>query len=279
MRLRTLLTGSLAAAALAACDSARDAGQGSKGANAPAGALAVNTSQRTVLRVVGRDTLSDSAYIVRLVPEPDGDAVAFVFADPERRIHAGLGIAQHDSASAQLLWPDSVTTVWWGGPHAISFSTETGRGAYVVVDVHAKEAKVAPPDSARQTPPTRADTATAIATAAAHDAAERRAIAFLDSLHVQPTGRPQGGAALRYEVRSVLMARGGRFGAFYASATDSAGRRVNPAWFIIDPRSGAVAQVDEVVGPASELPERAGGWTETTFVFAKRLGLYETVVR
>ena len=272
-----------AALAITACDSPRGAGQGEKSAGAGGGsALAVTTTQRTVLRAVARDTLSDSARIVRVVPEPDGDAVAVVFADPERRIRAGLGIAQRDSTPAQLLWPDSVTTVWWSGTHAISFSTETGRGAYVVVDVHAKDAKVTPHDSAgaaaaRRSDPAKADTVAAIA--AARDAARRRAIAFLDSLHVQPTGRPQGNTALRYEVRSLLMSPGGRLGAFYASATDSAGRQLNPAWYIVDPRGGAVAAVDEVVGPASELPEGAGGWTETSFVFAKRLGLYETAVK
>jgi len=272
-----------AALALAACDSPRGgAGQGEKttGGAAP---LAVSTTQRTVLRAVARDTLSDSARIVRVVPEPDGDAVAVVFADPERRIRAGLGLVQRDGgAPAQLLWPDSVSTVRWTAPHAISFSTETGRGAYVVVDVHAQDAKVTPHDSARAGSaatgdPANADTVPAVA--AARDAARRRAIAFLDSVHVQPTGRPQGSAALRYEVRSLLMSPGGRLAAFYASATDSAGRQVNPAWYIVDPRGGAVAVVDEVVGPASELPEGAGGWTETTFVFAKRLGLYEAAVR
>ena len=263
---------------LAACDASRDAGQGDRPAGAAAGgALAVTTTPRTTLRVVGRDTLSDSARVVRLVPEPDGDAVAFVFADPERRIHAGLGIVQRDTAAVQLLWPDSVSGVWWRGPHAIAFSTATGRGSYVVVDVHAKEATVTPAGAGSDAAgPAPGDTAAAIT--AARDAAQRRAIAFVDSLHVQPTGQPQKGSALRYEVRSVLMAPGGRMGAFYASATDSAGRRVNPAWFVIDPRSGAVAQVDEVVGPAAELPETAGGWTESTFVYARRLGLYETVV-
>ena len=38
-----------------------------------------------------------------------------IFADPARRISAGLAINDRQMANPQLIWPDSVTSVWWTG--------------------------------------------------------------------------------------------------------------------------------------------------------------------
>jgi hypothetical protein len=77
----------------------------------------------------------------------------------------------------------------------------------------------------------------------------------------------------------LRVAPGGRFGAFYAMATDSAGRRTNPSWYALEVETGAVGRIDEIVGPVGEMPERAAGWTaDGRFLYAKRQTIWEARV-
>lgn len=272
-RLRTARLPALAAALLAALAACTAADDGSAGAErtAPAAPLAVRTEQRIDVRFIGQDTLSDSAHVVGVFPESDGDAVAFTFADPVRGISTGLALTRRGAPTPGLVWPDSVTAVWWSAPHALAFTTASGRGVQAVVDVRDASAVVAV-DSALRAPAPPASTNP-------RDPTRARATAYIDSLRVQPGGQPQG-SALRYEVATLRVAPDGRLGAFYTVAFDSAGRRANPAWYAIDVETGAVALVDEIVGPVGEMPESAGGWTaDGRFVYAKRQTIWEAEVR
>jgi hypothetical protein len=72
------------------------------------------------------------------------------------------------------------------------------------------------------------------------------------------------------------MAPGGGLAAFYVTASGQS----NPAWYALDVRSGAVAPIDEVTGPAAEMAEGAAGWTaDGHFVYAKQLAIWEAEVR
>lgn len=266
-------------------------GEGASDAAAPTTRLVVRTAERADARALGADTLTDSARLLRLFPEADGDAVVFTFADPVRRVTSGLGITQRRVPAPALLWPDSVTQVWWSGPHALAFNTGGGAAVHAVVDIHAERATVA--DGPAGPPPATAP--------AADSAARRRASTYVDSLRGQPGGRPER-SALVYGVRGMRVAPGGGgLAAFYVTAVDSGrpqvtatdggqrqipasdgGRQgqVNPGWYAIDMRSGAVTPIDEVVGPAAEMPESAAGWTaDGRFVYAKRLAIWEADVR
>jgi hypothetical protein len=228
-------------------------------------ALAVTSSQRADIRLIGQDTLSDSAHIVRLVPEPDGDGVAILFADPLRQVSAGLALIDRAHAASQLLWPDSVTAAWWSAPHSITFSTRTGKGWHAVVDVHRAALEVieraATPPS--PTPP------------AQNPDALSRATAYIDSIHIQPTGRPQG-STLTYTVDRIMPSPGGRFAALYVIARDSAGRPMNPAWYAMDLSSGRIERIEQITGSALELPAEAAGWgSEGHFFFAKGRSVWE----
>ena len=253
--------------------------EGASDATPPAARLVVRTAERADARTVGADTLSDSARVLRVFPEADGDAVAFTFADPMRRVSSGLAITQRRAPTPALLWPDSVTQVWWSGPHAVAFNTGGGAAVHAVVDVHAERATVT--DSATRPAAREARVA--------GNAPMERASAYIDSVRTQPGGRPVR-SALVYRVRTIRMAPGGDLAAFYVTAADSGQRRaanadgttgqVNPGWYALDVRSWAVAPIDEVVGPAAEMPESAGGWTaDGRFVYAKRLTIWEAEVR
>ena len=261
-----MLAAAIVVALVAACTGAEE------GQSPPrAGSLDVRREQRISAATVASDTLSDSASIVGVFPEADGDAIAFTFADPVRGISSGLAIAGRDSAGPALLWPDSVTGVWWSGPHALAFTAARRQGVHAVVDVHSAKATVA--DDTVQRPPRAA------AAPGRDDPAFVRAVKYVDSLHVQPAGQPQG-SSLRYEVTSLRVAPDGRLGAFHVIATDSAGRRSNPAWYALDVQTGAVQPIDEIVGPLSEMPERAAGWTgDGRFLYAKRATIWEATVR
>jgi hypothetical protein len=236
-----------------------------------AASLEVRTAQRISATTVASDTLTDSAVVIGVFPEADGDAVPFTFADPARAISAGLAIARRDSAPPALLWPDSVTAVWWSGPHALAFTTASGRGVHAVVDVHSANATVT--DDTVQRPPRP------VGAPARDDPTFVRAVKYVDSVHVQPAGQPQG-SSLRYEVTSLRVAPDGRLGAFYVIAADSAGRRSNPTWYALDVQTGAVRVIDEIVGPATEMPESAAGWTaDGRFLYAKRATIWEAAVR
>lgn len=262
---RRALAGPLIALAAAGCDS----GTPQPDAAPAATTLEIRAAQRADLRVVGADTLSDTARVRSIAVEPDGEAVAFVFADAGRGIGAGLGLSRAGEDAAQLVWPDSVSAAWWPRPHTLAFVTT--RGTRIVVDVHAERLQVIE-DSAASGP------GGPPAPPAAPERARARAVTYVDSVRVQPAGQPQG-TALRYEVASVIPAPSQPLAAFHVLATDGAGGRSNPAWFAVDTASGAVARIDEVVGPPDELPLEAGGWTsDGRFVYAKGFTLWSAEV-
>jgi hypothetical protein len=212
--------------------------------------LDIRTAQRADFHITGSDTLSDSARVLGTAVESDGGTVAFVFADPARGITSGLGLSRTGEESAHLVWPDSVTSVWWSRPHVLAFTTS--RGARVVVDVHAEKLE------------TMADSSPAAAPGVATRPSDRsiaRAVNYVDSLHFQPAGKPQR-SALRYQVESTVPASTQPLLAFYVLASDSSGRKMNPAWFAMDTTSGAVMRIDEVVGAPTELPLNTSGWTD-----------------
>jgi hypothetical protein len=255
--------------ALAAC--ARD-DTGAERPEAGGGSFSLSAERRAELGAIGGDTLSEAAQFLSLLPEADGDAIVFTFADSARGVSSGLGIIDRRLSAAQLLWPDSVTRAWWLGPHSLAFATHTGAGVRVVVDVHAAELEVV----------TRgADSGiTARAPRIAGDTIEARARAtrFLDSVRVQPGGQPDR-SQLRYRVISLRTAPGRAMGAFYAAASDSTGARTNPAWYFIDYQGGQILPIDEVTGPISELPETAAAWSEDgRFIYVKGRQIHEAKV-
>ena len=267
-RIRIGLLGGLTLA-VAACTA--DDSAGDKPARTSAN-FSLSTERRAELGAIGGDTLSAAAEFLSLLPEGDGDAIVFTFADSARGVTSGLGIIDRRLSSAQLLWPDSVTRAWWIGPHSLAFATRTGTGVRVVVDVHAGELEVI----------TRgADSGTAARPAAGgSDTIEARARAtrFLDSLRMQPGGQADG-SQLRYQVLALHSAPGRSMGAFYSAASDSSGARTNPAWYFLDYESGQVLPIDEVTGPVSELPRSAAAWSEDgRFVYVKGRQIHEARV-
>ncbi|MBC7790845.1 MAG: hypothetical protein H7Z74_12925, partial [Anaerolineae bacterium] len=90
-------------------------------ARASRAALTITTERRGNLQIVGADTLSESARVLALFPEPDGAAIAFTFADSAGNVSSALGLLDSGKESAQLIWPDSVTNVTWPGPHTLSW--------------------------------------------------------------------------------------------------------------------------------------------------------------
>ena len=239
-------------------------------AAAPAASLRVHTTQRSVFQIVGSDTLSDSARVLEIHPEQDGDALVVLFTDPARRVTAGLGIVDRKMAGPQLLWPDSVTSVWWTGPHTLAFTTSTGSGIRLVVDVHAAQLRVADTSVA--------DLIRPVIDHAADSAMMRRAQAYTDSIRGQVAGAPQA-AVLAYTVIRLVPSRDGRLAAFHTAARDAGGRLTNPAWYALDRESGTVVPIDQVTGPASELPDSAGQWSETgSFFYAKGRSLWEAEI-
>ena len=255
--------------ALGAC--ARDDTAGEQPATGR-GTFSLSGERRAELGAIGGDTLSEAARFLSLLPEADGDAIVFTFADSTRGVSSGLGIIDRRLSTAQLLWPDSVTRAWWIGPHSLAFATHTGTGVRVVVDVHAAELEVLTRGADSGT--------TAPAARLAGDTIEARARAtrFLDSVRVQPGGRPDR-SQLKYRVISLRTAPGRAMGAFYAAASDSSGARTNPAWYFIDYHGGQVLPIDEVTGPISELPESAAAWSEDgRFIYVKGRQIHEAKV-
>jgi hypothetical protein len=215
---------------------------------------------------IGADTLSDSARIYRLEPEPDGGSVAFLFADPGKGITQGLGIVQASGGQrAQVGWPDSVLSVWWSNSHQLSFTAGTGQGVRLVVDVHAAELKAAEVPGAGIAPQGAGRTGSAQLNANALS----RAQAFIDSVRVQPAGMPQR-SALRYEADSTLVGPGDTLAAVHVSAGGREGSKVNPAWYLVHLPSGQVQLVDSLTGRSPGLPASAGQWAANgLFYYAK----------
>lgn len=236
----------------------------------PVAELEAPTSLRVMAQQIGQATLSDSARIERIFPEPDGDAIAFIVSDPAQPVEAALAIHDARMDTAQLLWPDSVTEAWWAGDHTLAFTAGTGRGAYLVVNVHAASLEaVESPDArpARSEPP------------ADEREEELRAVAQrrIDSLHIHRGEVP--GEALTYTVVQLLESPTDPLSAFYVISRDTSGTGFNPSWWVLDNETGAIGEVDSVTGPEEELPRRAAAWTrEGRFLYAKGLGIYETRV-
>ena len=262
---RVLLLG-LMTLALEACTGERE-----EPAPGPAAAaLRVHTTQRSAFHVVGADTLSDSARVLEIHPEDDGDALVAVFTDPGRRVTAGLAIVDRKMATPQLLWPDSASHVWWTGPHTLAFTTSTGSGTRLVVDVHAAELRIADTAATNLGPPAGEQSA--------DSAMIRRAQAYTDSLRGQVAGRPQA-SALTYSVTRLVRSPDGRLAAFHTAARDANGVTTNPAWYALDRETGTITSIDQITGPAGELPARAGQWSRTgSFFYAKGRSLWEAEI-
>ena len=221
---------------------------------------------RSTVRVLTTDTLSDAARIVRLAPEPDGRTVVVLFSDSVRGVSSGLAINELGADRMQLLWPDSVTNVWWPSPHSVAFTTRTGRGVRVVVDVHAESLTVLE----------RLGDGAGAPAAAARDETESRARAttYIDSVYAQAGGRATRGE-LTYAVTRLVPQPEGDLVAVYVIASTSDGRRSNPAWYLLDRRTQQVTRIDAVVGPEEQLPEDAAGWTDGgLFLYAKGLTIW-----
>ena len=222
---------------------------------------------------IGVDTVSDSAWISQIKPEPDGGSVAFVFADPAKGATRALGIVQiSGTQTSHLIWPDSVTSVWWSGPHELRFTAGTGQGIYAVVDAHAATLEaLAITDSAR-TPPRPAPSADR-----AQAQALSRAQSFVDSIRVQPEGTPQR-SALRYRADTVIVATGDTLAAAHVSA-GTEGNSANPAWYVVHIESGAVQPIDSLVGSSAGLPRSAGSWDNSgRFYYAKERSIWRARV-
>lgn len=235
---------------------------------APAVRIIVSVRSRGNVRVIGPDTLSEWARILRVHPEPDGDAVAVLFADSARGISAGLALEDERTASIRLVWPDSVDQVWWSDEHELSFTSATGDGVYAVVDVHGDSLVTL--QRITVVPPSRGESV--------DRALLGRAQRFVDSVRVQPTGIPQH-SAMTYTVTALIPDPSGRLAAFYVAARDTLGRELNPSWYATHLRADATTLIDEIVGLASDLPRSAAGWTsEGDFIFAKGATLHEARV-
>ena len=253
---------------LAACTNAGDDTR-----SVTAAGLTVMTNSLAVISTVGMDTVSDSASIHRLQPEPDGGSVAFTFADPTKGITSGLGLVNlSGTAAAQLVWPDSVTSFWWSGPHQLSFTAGTGQGVRVIVDAHAAQLE------ALEATSTRPRSSEINVTNDRNTAALSRAQAFIDSVRVQPGGTPQE-SALRYRADSIVIAPGDTFAAVHVSAGNT-GITANPAWYVTHLPSGHMQAVDSLTGTSSGLPASAAAWgADGAFYYAKEQSIWRAQPR
>ena len=236
----------------------------------PASSFSVVTSPVSTIAIIGIDTLSDSASIHRVLPEPDGSSIAFLFADAAKGITRGLGVIQASGAlGAQLAWPDSVISFWWSGPHQLSFTAGTGHGVRVVVDAHASQLQALEVTGAEahQLPP-------AVKLDSATRAVFARAQAFIDSIRVQPEGTPQR-STLRYEVDTIRLAPSDTFAAMHVLARDLQGTKVNPTWYMAHLPSGHMRAVDSLTGQSRGLPSTAGEWgADGRFYYAKEQSIW-----
>jgi hypothetical protein len=221
------------------------------------------------IRYVGQDSLSDSAAVRRLVPEPDGRSVAIVFADPALGISAGLALLEPERQRVRLVWPDSVGAVWWSGDHRLAFQSSTGSGQVrAVVDVHA--------DSLEQLATTSDSLAPNALDSASSELARARATAYIDSIREQPGGVPQQGS-LRYTVTRFSPAADSLF-AFYVTARGATDDALNPAWYLLHVPSGRIAPIDSVTGRSDALSADASAWSGDRFIYARGDVLYEARV-
>jgi hypothetical protein len=239
-----------------------------------ASGLTATTSPLATIGAVGIDTLSDSAWIHRVQPEPDGGSVAFLFADPAKGVSRGLGLVDASGTPGpQLVWPDSVHSFWWSGPHQLSFNSGTGQGVRVIVDAHAAQLEALQRAASDTRPPNEPAVRTPNA------AALSRAQAFIDSIRVQPEGTPQG-STLRYQADSIILAPGDTFAAVHVLANDGRGTTVNPAWYLAHLPSGHVQPIDSLTGRSAGLLSSAGQWgSDGAFYYAKERSIWRTQPR
>lgn len=257
----------LALVGLNACQDSPDA----ESSSVPTVALTAHATQRAAFQTVGADTLSDSSRLTRILPEPDGDGLIVQFADPARRVSSGLAIIDRKMSQPQLLWPDSVTAVWWTGPHMLAFTTTTGHGIRLVADVHAATLRIADTTTVGIGKPPEARIADQSVTA--------RATAYIDSLHPGAAGTAQAGS-LEYSVTRVVPSPDGTLAAFHSAARDPSGALTNPGWFVVDRTSGTVALLDRITGAGAELRAETGEWSSnTSFLYAKGRSVWEAEVQ
>ena len=253
-----LLLGTLIAGS--ACTSGNDAVR----RTAPV-TLTVATQPIATAAVIDADTLSDSVRILAVSPEPDGGSVAFLFADPARQITRGLALAQASGAQqVQLIWPDSVSHMWWSKPHELSFASGTGQGVRVVIDAHAAQLQaIQGSASVRDTVSTSPANADLITRSLS------RAQAFVDSVRVQPAGAPHR-STLRYSADTILIGPGDSLAAVHVMALGPEGRQANPTWYLMYVPNGDMHPLDSLVGAPSGLIAQAGRWgADGAFYYAK----------
>lgn len=256
----------VASVALVACGKER-----AQPAATSQGAAALTVTERATLRVIGIDTLSDSARIVSISGEPDGDAIVFTFADPERGISAGLGLIDHAHASPRLLWPDSVTSVSWPAPHRLTFTANSGKGLHVALDIHAPTIQLDTVLPAGNAVPLPSDSSPRTLPAAV----QARAAAYIDSIRTQPGGVPQG-SALRYAPVTLLPSPDNRFAAAYVVATGPSGEQTNPAWYLLQAVGMRMQPIDSITGSAASMSRKSASWLDGgAFVYAKGKIIYE----
>ena len=231
--------------------------------SANTGPLTATVSTLDSAATLGANPLGDSARILSVVPEEDGEAIAVVLSDPAQQVSAALLLAERRRGGMHLVWPDSVDVAWWPATHQLAFRTATGRGSRVVVDVHSATLEAIEreiPDVAIPGTPSSLD---------------GRAGAIVDSLLNGPT---TAGAGLRFQALSAVPSRSGLV-AVYAATTDASGRRWNPRWVITDSAYRNAVSIDSITGPAAELPA-TGGWIRgNRFVYAKGRTILEAAVR
>lgn len=265
---RALLTVCMAAVAMA-CGRERAAPP-----LAGPGPSRITVAERASLGVIGSDTLSDSAHIVSILGETDGNAIVFTFADPARHIIAGLGMIDRTHRTPQLLWPDSVTSMSWSAPHQLTFTSSSGRATYIVLDIHAPHARldtvIARANSVPlPTGPTRTLPAPV----------QSRVAAYIDSIRAQPAGIPQHSAP-HYAPVTFLTSPDNKLAAAYVVATSTQGEQANPGWYLIRAPGRAIQPIDSIVGPASGMPGTAASWLGSdVFAFAKGKAIYAGNVR
>lgn len=263
-----IIPGLIVLISIAACETGRE-----EASERSISAFSAVAEPLLTVSAIGVDTVSDSAWISHIKPEPDGQSVAFIFADPAKGATRALGIVQASGTqTSHLIWPDSVMSVWWSGPHELRFTAGTGQGVYAVVNAHAAALEaLAITDSARTLP------GSTPSTDQARTEALTRVQSFIDSVRVQPEGTPQQ-SALRYRADTVIVAAGDTLAAAHVSA-HAQGGSANPAWYLVHIKSGSVQPVDSLVGRSAGLPRSAGGWdAEGRFYYAKERSIWRARV-
>ena len=234
--------------------------------------LDIATQPVATVAVIDADTLSDSLRILAVSPEPDGGSVAFLFTDPTRQVTRGLALAQTSGAQkVRLVWPDSVSHMWWSKPHELSFTSGTGQGVRVVIDAHAAQLEAIQGSAAVRE---SADTSPARVNLIRRSLS--RAQAFVDSVRVQPTGAPQR-STLRYSADTILIGPGDSLAAVHVMAVGPEGRQANPTWYVMYLPNGHIQPLDSLVGAPSGLTAEAGRWgADGAFYYVKDRSIWRT---